>query len=343
MKKMRAVSMLACFSLALVACSNDDDTDTAVDSAPNGEEGTSTTEPIEDDDDSESNNGTDSDEDNDTDDANGINEADDAPDYTEEQVTGDYLIHLERSEELGVQLYFTRTSGDMTRDQLLHESLQESDPSQRQLFSAVTDFEVDGAAANLYFNEDDVLSMASTESNQFWEVLHEIGFRYGIKEINLFNQDGERGLTFAENTWEDPVEIEQEPNRGYYVVAADSSEQGENTYVSGAVTEESIYGADDELLNFEETIEAMTTVENEDMPYHSGIYDGIEIEEATIDGSQAIVRYQVGDDAEASDQERQDFEQVLQLAALDFQVEELKIINETDQVISSYPLIEDEE
>ncbi|WP_144558259.1 hypothetical protein [Shouchella miscanthi] len=82
----------------------------------------------------------------------------------------------------------------------------------------MTDFEVDGTILNLYFNEDDVLSMASTESNQFWEVLHEPGFRYGISEVNLFNQDGERGLVFAESIWEEPIAIEPEPNRGYYVV-----------------------------------------------------------------------------------------------------------------------------
>ncbi len=80
---------------------------------------------------------------------------------------------------------------------------------QRQHFSNMTDFEVDGTTLNLYFNEDDVLSMASTESNQFWEVLHEPGFRYGISEVNLFNQDGERGLVFAESIWKNRLQLSQ--------------------------------------------------------------------------------------------------------------------------------------
>ncbi|GAF11155.1 hypothetical protein JCM19045_236 [Bacillus sp. JCM 19045] len=44
-------------------------------------------------------------------------------------------------------------------------------------------------------------------------------------------------------------------------------------------------------------------------------------------------------EAAPTEQERIDFEQVLQLAALDFQVEELHLVNETDQVISIFPLI----
>lgn len=83
--------------------------------------------------------------------------------------------------------------------------------------------------------------------------------------MNLFNQDGERGLTFAESIWEEPIAIEPEPNRGYYVVSLDSSKRGESTYVSGIVTEESIYGEGDELFSFEETIETMATIEAEEV------------------------------------------------------------------------------
>ncbi len=328
--------MLACFSLTLVACSSDADSDTSVDSSSNEESGSRESEPVEPEDEDESVDETDG-----SHNENGAGEEDDPSEYSEEQVTGEYIIHLERSEELPLQLYFLRTTDEMTREQLLFESLTESDPSQRQHFSNMTDFAVEGTVANLYFDEDDVLSMASTESNQFWEVLHELGFKYGISEVNLFNQDGERGLTFAESIWEEPIAIEPEPNRGYYVVSLDSSKRGESTYVSGIVTEESIYGEGDELFSFEETIETMATIEAEEVPYYSGIYDGIEIEEARIEGDQAIVRYQIHSEADPTEQERIDFEQVLQLAALDFQVEELHLVNETDQVISVFPLLKE--
>lgn len=267
------------------------------------------------------------------------NEGDQALDYTEEQVAGEFLIYGDWLDGADLMLYFTRTTDEMTREERFHQSLIESDPSQRDLFSEVVDFEVDGSVANLYFNEKDDLSMASTESAQFWEVLREIGFRYGIEEVNLFNQDGERGLTFAENTWEEPVEIEQDPNRGYYVMPAEESERGEYTYISSAAAGEEIYTEDGELLDFGQTVEAMATVRNDEESYYPGIYEGLEIEEAMIDGNQAIVKYHISDGVEASQRAREDFEQVLQLAALDFQVEELRIVNETDQVISVYPLL----
>lgn len=124
-------------------------------------------------------------------------------------------------------------------------------------------------------------------------------------------------------------------------MSAEESERGEYTYVSGAVAEEEIYTADGELLDFGQTVEAMATVNSDGASYYSGIYEGLEIEEAMINGNQAIVRYRVSDEVEASELERQDFEQVLQLAALDFQVDELKIVNEMDRVISVYPLVKE--
>ncbi|WP_152654534.1 hypothetical protein [Oceanobacillus sp. CFH 90083] len=66
----------------------------------------------------------------------------------------------------------------------------------------------------------------------------------------------------------------------------------------------------------------------------------MEIEEAMIVGNQAIVNH-INDEAEASQQEREDFDQVLQLAVLDFQVEAFKLVNETDRVISIFPLLEE--
>lgn len=261
--------------------------------------------------------------------------------YTEEQVAGDFLIYGEWLDGTDLMFYFTRTTDDMTYEERFRQSLIESDPSQRELFSTMTNFEIDGTVVNLYFNENDDLSMASTESKQFWEALHEVGFRYGMGEMNLFNQNGERGLVFAENRWEETVQLEPEPNRGYYVVSSEKSERGKYTYISGAVAGEDISTEDGKLFDFEQTIEAMATVENDDGEYISGIYEGIEIEEARIDGKQAVVKYHVNDGVEVSQQEREDFEQVLQLAALDFQVDELKIVNETDQVISSYPLLDE--
>lgn len=144
-------------------------------------------------------------------------DSDEEKDYTEERVAGDYLIFAEPHESFGVVFQFTRTAEELTREERFQQSLQESDPSQQDLFSATTHYEMDERTANFYYNDEDTLSMASTESNQFWEVLHELSFRFGINEINLFNQDGERDLHFAQMTIEEPIEVDHAPNRGYYV------------------------------------------------------------------------------------------------------------------------------
>ncbi|WP_080874444.1 hypothetical protein [Oceanobacillus timonensis] len=305
MKKIGVVLGLFLICFVFAACNNTNETDSTDATESNDAEGDAVS------DDAAENN------------EEGIEQDNEAEeqDYTEEQVSRDYLIYGEWLEGTDLLLHFTRTTDDLTREERLHQSLMESDSSQRNLFSATTKFEVDGTQANLYFNEDDDLSMASTESAQFWEVMNEIGFRYGLDAFNLLNQDGERGLTFAENHWEEPIEIEQEPNRGYYVMNPEKTEQGEHTYISGAVAGEETYTDDED--------------------YYSGIYEGLEMEEAMIDGNQATVKYRIDEGTEASQQEREDFEQVLQLAALDFEVEELKLVNETDQVISVYPLLEE--
>ncbi|GAA0339463.1 hypothetical protein ACFQ4Z_08180 [Oceanobacillus oncorhynchi subsp. oncorhynchi] len=339
MKKIGVVLGLFLFIFVLAACNNTNETDSEEETPSNNEadseeDGNETDSNKPEEDAASDENPAENEEENNHSD----NEAEEQ-DYTEEQVSGDYLIHAEWLDGTDLLLYFTRTADEMTREERIHQSLMESDPSQRDLFSATTNFEVDGTAVNLYYNEDDDLSMASTESAMFWEALNEIGFRYGLDEFNLFNQDGERGLTFAENHWEEPVEIEQEPNRGYYVMSPEETERGEHTYISGAVAEEEIAAEDGELFDFDQTIEAMATTTNDNGSYHSGIYEGLEVEEARIDGDQAVVTYHINDDAEPTQQEREDFEQVLQLTALDFQVEELRLVNETDQVISTYPLL----
>ncbi len=261
-------------------------------------------------------------------------------DYTEERVAGDYLIFAEPHESFGVVFQFTRTADELTREERFQQSLQESDPSQRDLFSATTHYEMDERTANFYYNDEDTLSMAATESNQFWEVLHELSFRFGINEINLFNQDGERDLHFAQMTIEEPIEVDHAPTRGYYVRLPENHDQGESQYVSGNSVGKEMYYDDDELLDFSQTIEAMASVDDDNGDYGSGLYEGLNVQEATIDDNQAIVSYNLHDGSEPSEQERIDFEHVVQLAALDFQVEELRLVNETEKVISIYPLAE---
>lgn len=241
MKKIGVILGLFLISLLLAACNNSNETDSA-EEIPAANEGDSNSEEKDGTADTDS-------EANDKDDSNPDNEAEE-DEYIEEQVSGDYLIYGEWQDGEDLLLYFTRTNDDLSREERIHQSLMESDPSQNRMFSATENFEVDGNIVNLYFNEDDDLSMASTESKLFWKALDEIGFRYGIEEYNLFNQDGERGLVFAEGNWEEPVEIEQESNRGYYVIPSEESERGEYTYISGSEAGEQIYSEDDELFDF---------------------------------------------------------------------------------------------
>lgn len=264
----------------------------------------------------------------------------DDEEYTEEQVSGGYLIYTEVLEGQDLVYSFVRTPEDLNVEDRFHQSLMNSDQSQQELFSNVYDFELDGTTANFYYDVNETLSMASSESLIFWSMLDEIGFRFGVEEANLFNQDGERGLQFAENEWNEPIDIENKPNRGYYVLTEETSNDGEPLYISGVVAGEEMNDPNGEAFTFEQTLEAMTTVQENDGLYQTVIYEGLTIQEAEIEDGLATVRYEVTHDEQASDEERIQFEHVLQLAALDFQVNELQLINETDRVISIYPLNE---
>ncbi|MGN7313092.1 hypothetical protein ACTHQ4_18550 [Alkalicoccobacillus gibsonii] len=264
----------------------------------------------------------------------------DDEEYTEEQVSGGYLIYTEVLEGQDLVYSFVRTPEDLNVEDRFHQSLMNSDQSQQELFSNVYDFELDGTTANFYYDVNETLSMASSESLIFWSMLDEIGFRFGVEEANLFNQDGERGLQFAENEWNEPIDIENKPNRGYYVLTEETSNDGEPLYISGAVAEEETNDPNGEAFTFEQTLEAMTTVQENDDLYQTGIYEGLTIQEAELEDGLAMVRYEVTRDEQAPEEERIQFEHVVQLVALDFQAKELQLINETDQVISIYPLNE---
>ncbi|MEK4563291.1 hypothetical protein MKX54_01185 [Alkalihalobacillus sp. FSL R5-0424] len=267
-------------------------------------------------------------------------ENNDDEEYTEEQVSGGYLIYTGVLEGQDLVYSFVRTPENISVEERFHQSLMESNQSQRELFSNVYDFELDGTTANFYYDENETLSMASSESSIFWSMLNEIGFRFGVEEANLFNQDGERGLQFAENEWNEPIEIENKLNRGYYVLTVETSDDGEPLYISGVVAEEETNDPNGEPFTFEQTLEAMTTVNENDDVYKTGMYEGLSIQEAEIEDGLATVRYEVTRDEQAPEEERIQFEHVVQLAALDFQVNELQLINETDRVISTFPLNE---
>ncbi|WYP26757.1 hypothetical protein NSQ54_01165 [Alkalihalobacillus sp. FSL W8-0930] len=364
MKRYMKLSAFISVSALTVACNTTTDTDTSPQNEPTQNESQQAESEInEEDEDLEQapENDTESDEDNtenvdstEDDEAETSNEEpvetedlaateednNDDEEYTEEQVSGGYLIYTEVFEGQDLVYSFVRTPEDLSVEERFHQSLMESDQSQRELFSNVYDFELDGTTVNLYYDENETLSMASTESAIFWSMLDEIGFRFGVEEANLFNQDGERGLQFAENEWNEPIDIENKPNRGYYVLTEETTDDGEPLYISGALAGEEMNDPNGEAFTFEQTLEAMTTVNENDDAYKTGIYEGLTIQEAEIEDGLATVRYEITRDEQAPEDERIQFEHVIQLAALDFQVNELQLINETDRVISTYPLNE---
>ncbi|MFK3937615.1 hypothetical protein ACI2JA_08890 [Alkalihalobacillus sp. NPDC078783] len=362
-KYMKISAFISVFALA-VACNTSADTDTQEQNEPTQDESqqevTETTESDKDDEqapESEAESDDDNEENGDSTEGDEAETSDEEPvetedlavseeennedeEYTEEQVRGGYLIYTEVLEGQDLVYSFVRTPEDLSVEERFHQSLMESDQSQRELFSNVSDFELDGTTANFYYDENETLSMASSESSIFWSMLDEIGFRFGVEEANLFNQDGERGLQFAENEWNEPIEIESELNRGYYVITQETSNDGEPLYISGATAEEEMNDPNGEPFTFEQTLEAMTTVQENDGVYKTGLYEGLSIQEAEIEDGLATVRYELMRDEQAPEDERIQFEHVIQLAALDFQVNELQLINETDRVISIYPLNE---
>ncbi|TSB47911.1 hypothetical protein [Alkalicoccobacillus porphyridii] len=254
--------------------------------------------------------------------------------YQEEQVEDAYTLTSTRTQatdEHPLSLFtiaFERVEDDTSLEERLKQSLTEGDTTSNQVLEELDELTIEGQTASLIFTEDVQITLASTEQLQFQEMLFELSALYGINQLDFFVED-EQGVSFGETGELDGLEVEKVGTRGYFVVT-DNDVEG-STYVSGAYTELEYYNDEVESLDFADAVEHMRAVEEENVLYTSGIPDSIEIDSAELNDGVAEIHFTQTEDTEWTEEQIEDFEHVLQLTALDYEAEELILVNETER------------
>ncbi|MFB4212579.1 hypothetical protein ACE1TH_11780 [Shouchella sp. JSM 1781072] len=275
---------------------------------------------------------------NDENDDSGGDDSSEAPEYETIEAEERYSIITHLVDE--DQAFYTAYSINRDENGTLENSLVESDPSEQQMLRAYADLSVESQELTVQFNaEGNELATTTAQTTAFYESLFGISDLYGMKEIVFLNPDGETDIIVAEREVNAPLNVEEErgATRGYYTVYDEALE--ETLFLSGGALEERVINDEDERLSFSETVEKMTTIDREDSFYASAIVEGIEIVDARMDNGVASVQYTMEEEI-VSEADRTVFENAIQLAALDFDVSELEMLNDTLQERVLYPLIE---
>jgi major membrane immunogen (membrane-anchored lipoprotein) len=250
---------------------------------------------------------------------------------TEETIDGSFIVYGHRDYEGNEELLtfsFQRSDQQLSLEERLMDSLVES--AETDKLDALDRITIEGSTASLYFTENEqLLSMASTEQLYFTEMLYEISSLYGIETLEFYVGD-EPGVDFGQTGTVETMEVEAPDNRGFYVYGEVDEE---TTYISGVAAEEEMSNESGELMNFAETVEKMQSVQG-DASYHSGISEGIDIVDVTVNDMIAEVHYNTAD----SQANLENFEHVLQLAALDFDFEHLQLNNQEEGEVKIFPL-----
>lgn len=265
--------------------------------------------------------------------------------YSDTQATANYYIgsylYDETYETLTAFSIEREENQDLSSAERLEISLVENDPSIQEILGSFTDITVEWPVLYVDFKEEgNQLSTTSALSTMFYDSLFGISDLYGIEEIVFSNPSGENSITVAERLVDEPIKIKDKQerglSRGYYTIYNKELEQ--TLFLSGGQLEEPVENENGEPLTFPETVEVMGTVEKESALYSSAIVEGLEVGSASFENGVAAVAYTM-DEEIATEADRTVFENAIQLAALDFHAEEVRLINNTTQEITAYPLI----
>jgi outer membrane murein-binding lipoprotein Lpp len=266
---------------------------------------------------------------------------DEAAPYETVNVTPDYFIETDTYDtgrEFLTMFTIKRDNGkDQNREERLAASLMENDPSEQKILESYTKLTVEGQNLRVDFQEDgNLLSATSAQHSMFYDSLFGISHLYGIEEITFVNPEGEENITVAERKVDAPIVVADERGRskGYYTLY--DKEEKQTWFIPAGELDE---GAGGEDLSFQETIEMMQTVGQEDAFYASAITEGLEVKEVSLEDGVAIVHYTM-DEEEASVSDRIVFENAMQLVALDFDATELQLVNETKLQSKTFPFKE---
>lgn len=239
-----------------------------------------------------------------------------------------YAIHRDKEEKQA-----------LSPEERLEMSLLKNDPSEQDILRSYADLSFEWPHLYIHFHEDgNELSTTSTQSTLFFDALYGISDLYGVEEITFLNPDGEKGLTLAERSVDESIDVKDEKGltRGYYTIYDEALE--ETLFLPGGELEEQVVNENDEPLTFPETIDAMGTIDHADSFYSSAIVEGIQIVDSSLTNGVAAVQYTMDEDM-VTEADQSVLENAIQLAALDFHAWEVQIINDTLKESSTYPLI----
>ncbi|GEN44379.1 hypothetical protein [Alkalibacillus haloalkaliphilus] len=255
--------------------------------------------------------------------------------YTEETIdspyyiTGRIVMLGENSEALG--FHFQRQDADQSREERLLQSLQESDFTSIDVLADLEDVRlVDDSTIDLIFNEDHKLRILTSAEQYFLtEMLHEFSDLYGFSTINFYVED-DQGVIYGQYGDLETMEVELEENRGYYVYEDPVEQPPEPLFLNAQTVGEEV--KDETLFNFEETIEAISYSNQDAEGYRSAIGESIQIIEVSVEDRHATVVL----DHEENRESIEELEVVLQLTALDFQLESIQLIDEQEQTDKTF-------
>lgn len=221
-------------------------------------------------------------------------------------------------------------ASEMSEEENLLTSLQESDPTSGQYLSDLEKVSAEENVVTLHFASVGSLeSLASNEHQQLNEVFQEILSLYGFEEI-AFEAEGEPGIIYGQDGEQESLPLSSN-NRGYYLI---DNEQG-YFLVSARMAEEEMTDVETgDLLNFAGTVAKMAKPNGTDDWYESAIPDDINISEVSIPGTTAEVYYTIDDVDSLNEEQLQMFFHALKLSAMPFTLNNLQIINEqTGEVV----------
>ncbi|MFK8794824.1 hypothetical protein [Planococcus plakortidis] len=268
---------------------------------------------------------------------------DDASDgFEETQVSPSYFIETHAYvTETGYLTAFNierDENEEVTFEESLTQSLIENDPTTLEILGSYAELTVDMPTLNVKFNEEDggALSTTSAQTTFFYSSLFGISDLYGIEEIVFTNPEGEENVIVAQRLVDKPLIVEEERgiSRGYYTIY--DKELQQTNFLAGVEVGEQVADENGEPLSFPETVEAMKAVDQEGATYSSAMAEGLEVVDASLENDTATVRF-TSDEETITDPDLIVFENAMQLAALDFRVEELRLINETLEESTTYP------
>ncbi|MBU9674041.1 hypothetical protein KQ939_13965 [Planococcus sp. CP5-4] len=311
-----------------------EDSDSPSETTPDVEETVEAKESNEDSQDNEDKEASDDSSDSTDDDASdGFEETQASPSYSIE--TYSYVT------ETGYLTAFNIERGEDEEgiaEKSLMQSLIENDPTTLEILGSYAELTVDMPKLNVKFTEEDgsALSTTSAQTTFFYSSLFGISDLYGIEEIVFTNPEGEENVIVAQRLVDKPLIVEEERgiSRGYYTMYDKELEQ--TNFLAGVDVGEQVADENGEPLSFHETVEVMKTADQEGATYSSAMVEGLEVVDASLENDTATVRF-TSDEETVTEPDLIVFETAMQLAALDFEVEQLRLINETLEESITYP------